>query len=237
MALIDVIGTLGFLFGFIICVSPAKSVYEGIKNMELKNLTQEYLLTGVIQGSLWSIYGHKIGDFYVYFLNDIVIICFLSYLNAILYINKKNSEMVYYNFGVILFIAALSQILSINIALLLSTIVSTIWQFTTLRNVRQSLSLKDASYINLLLAYVSCAGFSMWTLYSFLSDNYLMFIPNLCGALMWEINIIIFYWTVNQIADDSLIIKLLKKAFIVEEKTNESPLLSTGTPKTTSNDF
>lgn len=239
MALHDVFGSLGFIFSIIISISPAKSVYEGIQNMELKNLTPEYLLAALIKCSLWYIYGLKTGDIYVYYLNEISIICYLFYLNALLYINKKKSEIWFYNLGILIFIIILSTILDASLALIISTIFSTIWQFTTIRNIRKSLNLKDASYINILLAYVSCLGFFVWVIYSILTDNYLMFTPNICGTFMWIVNIIIYYWSVDKIADDNVIIKLLKFIFYVKVKEieNHHPLLSTYNSKSTTRDF
>lgn len=218
MDLVDFIGLIGFWSGFILLVSPARSIYEGIKKMEIKSLTFEYFLLGAMQASLFAIFGHKNDDLYVYLLNDLVVIFFVTYLNAILYINGRNKEIVYYDFSLFFGIVFLYNIISGTFALLMASIINTVWQFSTLRNIKQSLAHKDASYINIMLAYVSFTSSTAWATYSLMTQNYLMFFPNLCGTIMWQINILIYYWTKNYVGDDNIEIKVLKFLLGVQDE-------------------
>ena len=225
-------GSLAVVLTLSLLMSPAKSLYEGLQKMEIKNITIEYYLIGIPQCALWFLVGYKLNDTYLYMINLICIIIMTIFFNVFLYINRKNSHIIFYNISIFLFIWILHSTLSLTITSTLASVLSTVWQFATIRNIRNSLQTKDASYINLLLACISAASFGNWLLYSILTKNFPMAIPNFLGTLIWSTNIFIYYWTQSKISHDHFMIIFLKWVFMVQSdesdefKEKEKKLLS-----------
>jgi hypothetical protein len=226
MVFVDLIGTLGFLITFFLIIAPAKSIYEGIQKMEIKNLTLEYFLIGIIQSICWDTFGHKSDDLYVYITNDVAIFFYIVYLNCFLYINRKTMHILYYDASILLVIVFFATSVSAKISSFLASIISCIWQLTTIRNLRTSISLKDASFINLFLALMSLIVFGLWALYSILTNNFVMLIPNFVGLVLWGINITIYYWACNSIPDDHFGIKIIKTLLVIDDSIKEERLLT-----------
>jgi len=216
MSIVDFIGTLAVISTIPIVFVPMQTLYEGYLKMEVKNLTIEFFLIAIFQSSFWTCFGHKDNDIYVYTLNDGIIIFYIIYLWVFLYINKTTIQIFYYTPAILLELLLVFFLLSARTGLMFASILETLWSFTTIRTIQMALLLKDAEYINLPISWVLMISYILWVIYSYLSSNLLMGIPNFIGAIMWGMNIFIYHWTTGLIADDNFIIKLLKIAYFVE---------------------
>jgi len=231
-SLTNFLGSSALVLAICCIMSPSKSLYEGLQKMEIKNITIEYFLFGIPQTALWMLAGYKLNDIYVYMTNIFAVILMTTFLDVFLYINRKNSQIILYDISIFLYIWILNVILSPSLTILLATLLSSIWQFASIRSIRSSLQTKNSSYINLLLAFISAVNFGNWFIYSLLTKNYLMAIPHFLGNLIWSTNIFIYYWTQSKISHDHFMIIFLKWVFIVksdesnENKEKEKKLLS-----------
>ena len=229
MELVDVIGMAGFLLTLILLLSPIPSLYEGVKKMELKNLTLEYILIGACQGCLWFIYGYKLNDYYTTLTNTVMVILFGIYMNIFFYINRMKEKFLTYNAGLILTFSLFCLLLSGTVCLILASILSTVWQFSMVGKIKEALYSKDASFINIQIAYASLCVFLFWTIYSLLINNYLMTVPNTIGVIIWSFNIVLFYWANGFISDKSklgIFLNSFKSKSDSEGNPNKEPLFT-----------
>ena len=218
MELVDLVGFAAFINTFLIISSPFPALYEGIKKMEINNITLEYLLIGCLQSTLWSTYGHKNSDFYTSLTNDVLIVIFIIYLNMFFYINQMKDKGLYINIGIAIEIVLLYFFIGGNLCLLLASSMGTAWQFSMLRTMKKALVNKDSAFINLPIALLSSSGYVLWTSYAVLTSNWLMFIPNAIGCVMWGLNLFIFLWTKLYVNDDNFLICLLHIIFSTEKE-------------------
>ena len=104
MSFIDLIGTVANILSFVVFITPVKCLYEGILIMEIKSLEIEFFIIAIIMSSFWLVFGHKVDDFYVYFINDVCAVLFTIYLLIFLYIRRKNTQMILYLVGLLLIV-------------------------------------------------------------------------------------------------------------------------------------
>jgi uncharacterized protein with PQ loop repeat len=230
MSLVGLFGSSAFLSSFFLISSPIPSIYEGYKKQEIKNLTVEYLLIGCVQSSLWMLYGYKLDDFYTLLTNILCVSFFLSYVNLYLWINKLNDKFLQYNAIALGSILLFALLLNGTICLLFGACFSTVWHFTMLEKMKQAIQSKDGTLINLTVAGVSLVNFFLWLMYSLLTNNYPMAVPNIVGVVMWGLNLLIFAWANNHVSEDNFIITTLAGLFKVEikgtKRTPGEPLLN-----------
>ena len=224
MELVGFVGSLAFLTSFCLMCGPLPSLYEGYKKMEAKSLTLEYLVIGCVQSFFWLAYGYKLDDFYTCLTNACCVTIFAFYMNALLYINRIMDKVYIYNGGVFAACFFISVILNGGMCLFFGSVFSSLWHFTMLKTMKQALSIKDASFINLPVSVVSLANFFAWWVYSLLTENYLMTVPNTVGIIMWSLNLVIYAWANLHVSHDFIVIKLLCTALSIEEvKVNPTP--------------
>jgi uncharacterized protein with PQ loop repeat len=236
MEVVDIIGILGFILTMFVVGSPIPSLIEGLKKGELKDIGLEYLLLAAAQGVQWLLYGFKESDFYVKLTNIFVVSAYIIYFNTLLYITKNKEKAVYINVGMALYITICALLIPGKVCLTVAALVTTCWQFTTIPKIKEALKSKDASLINYPLACASCITFTFWASYSLLIENYLMLIPNFLGALIFSINLTIYFWAIGKINEHHFVIDIFKKIFMVESTNlTPSPLLDLNTSRSSYN--
>ena len=55
MGLLEYFGTLGMIFAYGLGLAPIPSLQQGLKDMEITNITIIYLLSAISNCSLWSL--------------------------------------------------------------------------------------------------------------------------------------------------------------------------------------
>jgi uncharacterized protein with PQ loop repeat len=236
MELVDFIGILGFILTMFVVSSPIPSLFEGLKKSEVKDISLEYLILAAAQGVQWLLYGYKESDFYVKLTNIFVVTAYIIYYNTLLYITKNKEKAIYINLAMALYIAFCALLIPGKICLTVGALVSTCWQFATVPKIQEALRAKDASFINFPVACASFVTFTFWAIYSLLTDNYLMLIPNSLGGLIFSVNLIIYFWATGRINEQHFIIDILKKIFMVEStKQTPGPLLDLNTSRSSYN--
>jgi uncharacterized protein with PQ loop repeat len=222
MALADIIGTMGFLAVFGLISAPCPSLVNGIRTGEIKNLSLTYFITGLVQSTGWANYGHMIKDFNIYIANDVAFVVFLIYINMFLYIYKQIKEMAMYSVGFCLFYLICRNLCPVGLNLLVASAISFVWNCSLIPLIKKSLETKDASYLNILLAGFSFLNYFLWTFYGILVNNVSIIITNSWALLLWTINIFVYFWTNNHIANDNICISFLKKIFFVQETSTDN---------------
>jgi uncharacterized protein with PQ loop repeat len=230
MSMANFFGSAAFISSFLLVTSPIPSIYEGYNKGEISNLNVEYLLIGCVQSSLWMLYGYKLNDFYTFLTNVICVTLFLIYVNLYLWINKQNDKILKYNAIAIGSVSFFTVAFNGNICLLIGAIISTLWHFTIIEKMKQSIQTKDASFINLTVAGVSWLNFFLWLIYAILTENYLMCIPNVVGVIIWGLNLLIYSWANSYISHDNFIINSLALVLKVEPKQSEINIKTPGEP-------
>lgn len=212
MGLLEYFGTLGMLFAYGLGLAPIPSLWQGIKDKEITNITIIYLLSAVSNCSLWSLYSLKKGDYYLLITNGVLLALFLIYLGVFLYIKKEEFIRIGGYYGVIVLANLLIyNIIPTEVIGFAAFVVNTVWGLCAIENLRECLKRKDPKLINIQISVVSVlCGFS-WFSYGVLSSNFFVIVPNLVGIILWGANIICYYWSNEKIPDESLVIVTLKK--------------------------
>jgi hypothetical protein len=162
-------------------------------------------------------------DFYTCLTNTLCVLLFLSYMNILLYINRLTDKALVYNGAVIGFNLLIFFILNGKLCLLFGATFSSVWHFTILKKMKSALTIKDPAFINFTISLVSFANFFCWLVYSLLTKNYLMAIPNTIGVVIWSLNLIIYFWANEKLPNDFLVITLMKSSFSIDDKANPTP--------------
>ena len=125
------------------------------------------------------------------------------------------------NCSLLLLISFVYNYLNKNICLYSATIINCVWQSTTIPTMKEALFNKNASYVNILLSYVSLCNFSVWFVYGIFIHAYIMSLQNfICGWFCF-MNVVIYYNCVNVISDDNCIIFCFRKMLITDNDMNE----------------
>jgi len=212
MGLLEYFGTLGMLLAYALGLAPIPSLWQGIKEKEINNITLIYLLSAVSNCSLWSLYAIKKDDVYVYMTNGVLLGLFIIYLGVFLHIKKEELSRIGGYYGAIL----MANILIYNIIPLEAIgfgafVVNTVWGLTAIENLRECLKHKDPKLINIQISVVTALCSFCWLSYGVLSSNFFVVFPNVVAVVIWSANIVCYYWSNEKIEDESLVIVTLKK--------------------------
>ena len=218
MGLVEYFGTLGMILAFCLGASPIPGIYQGLKDMEINNITLAYLLSAVSNCSLWTLYGIKKNDIYIYFTNGVLLFLFLIYLGIFLYIKKEEFIKIggYYlailigNF--IIFSIVPTELIGFG-----AFIVNSIWSLCAIETLKECLKRKDPKLINIQISLISTLCSLSWLAYGSLSENIFVVIPNFIGSVLWLANIISYYWSIEKISDEHLVIVWMKKIVLFNE--------------------
>lgn len=215
MGLLEFFGTLGMILSFCLGISPVPGLYQGFKEMEINNITLNYLLSAVGNCSLWSLYGIKKNDTYICLTNGVLFLLFLIYIFVFLFIKRESKTKM----GVIFY-----MIYSLNFMIyayfsattigLIAFVLNSVWSLCAIETLRDCLKSKDPKLINVQISWVSTVCTLSWLLYGVLSNNIFIQIPNLIGTVLWAANITCYYWSTEKINDDSIVVSLMMKIFL-----------------------
>lgn len=215
----NILGLLGSILNISLQLAPMPAIIEGFKKMEIKNMTINYFIVGIVQGILWIGYGLNIHDIVVYGPNITIYILFTIYLNITIYV-KSRFNLFYMTNIPLLILCLLSCTLFPEIVNVVgATIVSICWQTTNVETMRLALKYKDQGYINFLLSLVTFSCFTCMALYSLMIKAYVMFLPYFYGTILNFVNMYIYYWAGGKIASNDCFIVLIFKILKPENTT------------------
>jgi solute carrier family 50 protein (sugar transporter) len=208
-------------------LSPMPAFIEGLKRKELKNLSFNFILIGLLNGMLWTAYGLNLGDKTVIIANTVCAILYTFYVTSFIYINFSQNlqeqmqamikDIIIYNtLSIVVFFLAL-KVLPVNIVGLMATCIVFCMFTTMFEKIRETLIKKDPAYMNLLLAAVFISASILWVIYGIKQRDYFLALPNAYGLLMNSLNLIVYFWACGKIPDDNPIIVFLKKILKVEQ--------------------
>lgn len=218
MGLVEYFGTLGMILAYCLGVSPIPGLYQGLKDMEIKNITLTYLLSAVSNCSLWTIYGMKKNDKYLALTNGVLLILFLVYLGIFLYIKKEEFYKIgAYYAGIVIALLLIANVIPTEVIGFGAFVVNSVWGLTAIETLRECLKKKDPKLINIQISFVSTLCSFSWLFYGILSENIFVVIPNVIGNVLWTANIISYYWSCEKISDDHLVIVYMKKIVFFNE--------------------
>lgn len=216
-SLIGILGILGNIFAFFLQISPIPTIIKGLKEKEIKNLTLSYFLVALINTAFWFGFGFNENDKYIYIINASGLLFFLLYTNIKIYIDYlKIKYLILFNIIYFIYLLFVVNCLSGKIDLFIGTIISCLWQGTTIPTMRQSLFNKDSSFVNFNVMIVSIINFFIWVLYGFFDNVFLIsFVNGICFIFCF-FNIYIYFWSLGKINNDSKLICFLKFIFCVD---------------------
>ena len=222
MVFLDLFGSIANFFDFCLFLSPMPTILKGIETKEIKNLTLLYVLVAIVNNFLWFAFGYYTNDFYLYFISMIGTVIYIFYSNAKVYVDFIHIKYLFIlNLSIFIFCFICLKYFSIELDIILATIIGCIWQSTLIPPMRQSLILKNSEYVNLTVNTVSCINFLIWFLYGILDKVPLLCFIKLLSFIFSFCNIYIYLWTKGKISDNSIIILILKKIMFTGKKVNE----------------
>ena len=202
-------------------------IINGLKKMDIKNLTISYFVVGITQGIFWIGYGLNISDIVVYGPNITIYLLFTIYLNITIYVKSRYHLFYLTNIPLAILCFLSCRYFTESINVVSATIVSMFWQTTNLETMRLALTYHDSAYINLLLSIVTFCCFVIMSIYSLMIKAYVMFIPYFYGSILNFINIYIYAWCLNKINQNNWfilkIIFILKADVIEKDKDIKNP--------------
>ena len=203
MGFIDFIGTVGMLAAFILGVSPISSLYKGYKEMEINNITYSYMISAVTNCTLWSIFGLKKPDIFLFITNTILLFLFFTYFLLFLYIKKLENNKIGFAFlFIILAYYLIYLIFPGEFVGFLAFIINSVWSLTAIENVKDCLKIKNPKFINLQIAIIS------------------LLIPNVIGVIVWSANLLCYFWSINTVDNDNIIIVYMKRILLSNQTEN-----------------
>ena len=227
MAIKEILGLLGSILNISLQLSPMPEIINGLKKMDIKNLTISYFVVGITQGIFWIGYGLNISDIVVYGPNITIYLLFTIYLNITIYVKSRYHLFYLTNIPLAILCFLSCRYFTESINVVSATIVSMFWQTTNLETMRLALKYHDSAYINLLLSIVTFFCFVIMSIYSLMIKAYVMFIPYFYGSILNFINIYIYAWCLNKINQNNwLILKIifiLKADVIEKDKDIKNP--------------
>ena len=227
MAIKEILGLLGSILNISLQLSPMPEIINGLKKMDIKNLTISYFVVGITQGIFWIGYGLNISDIVVYGPNITIYLLFTIYLNITIYVKSRYHLFYLTNIPLAILCFLSCRYFTESINVVSATIVSMFWQTTNLETMRLALKYHDSAYINLLLSIVTFCCFVIMSIYSLMIEAYVMFIPYFYGSILNFINIYIYAWCLNKINQNNWfilkIIFILKADVIEKDKDIKNP--------------
>ena len=227
MAIKEILGLLGSILNISLQLSPMPEIINGLKKMDIKNLTISYFVVGITQGIFWIGYGLNISDIVVYGPNITIYLLFTIYLNITIYVKSRYHLFYLTNIPLAILCFLSCRYFTESINVVSATIVSMFWQTTNLETMRLALTYHDSAYINLLLSIVPFCCFVVMSIYSLMIEAYVMFIPYFYGSILNFINIYIYAWCLNKINQNNWfilkIIFILKADVIEKDKDIKNP--------------
>lgn len=227
MAIKEILGLLGSILNISLQLSPMPEIINGLKKMDIKNLTISYFVVGITQGIFWIGYGLNISDIVVYGPNITIYLLFTIYLNITIYVKSRYHLFYLTNIPLAILCFLSCRYFTESINVVSATIVSMFWQTTNLETMRLALTYHDSAYINLLLSIVTFFCFVIMSIYSLMIKAYVMFIPYFYGSILNFINIYIYAWCLNKINQNNWfilkIIFILKADVIEKDKDIKNP--------------
>ena len=227
MAIKEILGLLGSILNISLQLSPMPEIINGLKKMDIKNLTISYFVVGITQGIFWIGYGLNISDIVVYGPNITIYLLFTIYLNITIYVKSRYHLFYLTNIPLAILCFLSCRYFTESINVVSATIVSMFWQTTNLETMRLALKYHDSAYINLLLSIVTFFCFVIMSIYSLMIEAYVMFIPYFYGSILNFINIYIYAWCLNKINQNNWfilkIIFILKADVIEKDKDIKNP--------------
>ena len=227
MAIKEILGLLGSILNISLQLSPMPEIINGLKKMDIKNLTISYFVVGITQGIFWIGYGLNISDIVVYGPNITIYLLFTIYLNITIYVKSRYHLFYLTNIPLAILCFLSCRYFTESINVVSATIVSMFWQTTNLETMRLALKYHDSAYINLLLSIVTFFCFVIMSIYSLMIKAYVMFIPYFYGSILNFINIYIYAWCLNKINQNNWfilkIIFILKADVIEKDKDIKNP--------------
>ena len=219
MGLLEYFGTLGMILAYCLGLAPIPSLLQGIKDMEITNITIIYLLSAVSNCSLWTLYAIQKNDFYLSMTNGVLGALFLVYFGIFHYIKKeKLIRICAFNGIIIIANILIYNLIPTEVIGFSAFVVNTIWGLCAIENLRECLKIKDPNLINIQISVISTLCGISWLFYGILSENLFVVVPNLIGGILWTANIVCYYWSNEKIADDSLVIVTLKKIVFFDQQ-------------------
>ena len=227
MAIKEILGLLGSILNISLQLSPMPEIINGLKKMDIKNLTISYFVVGITQGIFWIGYGLNISDIVVYGPNITIYLLFTIYLNITIYVKSRYHLFYLTNIPLAILCFLSCRYFTESINVVSATIVSMFWQTTNLETMRLALKYHDSAYINLLLSIVTFCCFVIMSIYSLMIKAFVMFIPYFYGSILNFINIYIYAWCLNKINQNNWfilkIIFILKADVIEKDKDIKNP--------------
>ena len=227
MAIKEILGLLGSILNISLQLSPMPEIINGLKKMDIKNLTISYFVVGITQGIFWIGYGLNISDIVVYGPNITIYLLFTIYLNITIYVKSRYHLFYLTNIPLAILCFLSCRYFTESINVVSATIVSMFWQTTNLETMRLALKYHDSAYINLLLSIVTFCCFVIMSIYCLMIEAYVMFIPYFYGSILNFINIYIYAWCLNKINQNNWfilkIIFILKADVIEKDKDIKNP--------------
>jgi len=218
MGLLEYFGTLGMILAFCLGASPIPALYQGVKDMEIKNITINYLFSAISNCSLWTLYGIIKNDLYLSRTNGCLLVLFIIYLGIFLYIKKEEYVKIAGYFVVIIILNIfIYNLIPVEVIGFGAFVFNSIWALCAVESLRECLRKKDPNLINIQISFVSVSCGVCWFSYGVLSQNLFIVIPNLIGGSLWATNIIAYYWSNEKINDDHIVIIFMKKVFLYNE--------------------
>lgn len=89
---------------------------------------------------------------------------------------------------------------------------------TTLDSIKETLSLKDSHTMNLFVILSSGFNSSTWMGYAILVGDFYIFLPCFIGFLVFFISLVLYFWTLELLDHNNIVIILLKMIFLKEEQ-------------------
>jgi solute carrier family 50 protein (sugar transporter) len=195
-----------------------KSILEGLKTMIIKDISDTYLLAGILNSCFWLTYSLKNNIPPLYICNAFLILVFGFYVNSYYYINKQTGNMIKYSIAIVASFLGIYFLFPASLAASVAVIINTVFYCTIMIKLKESMEKRNNEYINMVIVVVTLCGCVSWVLYGILTDDYFVVVPNAIGIVVYGLNILVYYWNDGKIGEYNILIEMLKKILRVEDE-------------------
>jgi uncharacterized protein with PQ loop repeat len=213
--LTNILGTAGTILSIIFFASSGKSIFEGLKTGEIKNVAIVYLKIQAIMCSFWLFYGMKISDMTVLATNVSGFLLDMVFIIIYHYVYKEYQEIAL-QCAVSSSVLLISYFLNVNIVAFCAFIMALVCTAAMYIKIREALYTKDASFINLQIVVGGLVNSIIWILYGLLVGIFLVWFCPVLLLITVLINALAYLWTLGYVEDNNLFLMLLKKILMVE---------------------
>jgi hypothetical protein len=215
-AVANFFGIIGTVMSVVFFAAPGKSIFEGLKTGEIKNVSTVYLKAQAIMTSFWFTFGFKANDMILIITNISGFLLVMTFITIYHYVYKEYNDLVISISAAVLLIIV-DSFLGLQVLELLAFVLGIVCTASMYIKIRETLSTKDAGYTNLQIIIGGLVNSIVWVCYGVLIGVTGLWVGSGMFTITVLINAFVYAWAMGNIHDDNVVLRFLKLILVIDE--------------------